>query len=101
MSELERLITTHRRSGVLVDSNLFLLHLVGLINRQRIASFKRTDTYTEADFDLLERLLGLFDRLFTTPKVVTEVSNLGKLYGREFAAFRDCSGAPSRSGRST
>jgi len=89
MNELDRLIETHRRIGVLVDSNLLLLHLVGLTNRHRIPSFKRTGTYTEADFDLLERLILLFDRLFTTPQVVTEVSNLGKLYGREFDAFRD------------
>jgi hypothetical protein len=89
LTELDRLITTHRRRGVLLDSSLLLLHLVGLTDRQRITSFKRTDVYTVADFDLLELLLNQFDRRFTTPQVVTEVSNLGKLHGPEFAAFRD------------
>jgi predicted nucleic acid-binding protein len=83
------LIEKHRGTGVLIDANLLLLYLVGRVNRERIKTFKRTQAYTLEDFDLLERLVSCFSRLFTTPHVLTEVSNLaGSLVGRERLAIR-------------
>lgn len=40
--DLAGLLQKHRHGGLLVDSNLLLLFLVGLIGRDRIAKFKRT-----------------------------------------------------------
>jgi len=83
------LIEKHRGTGVLIDSNLLVLHLVGTVNRERIKTFKRTQAYSFEDFDLLEWLISCFSRLFTTPHVLTEVSNLtGGLSGRERADMR-------------
>jgi hypothetical protein len=51
---------------VLVDTNLLILYLVGLSNRSRIPRFKRTQIYSEGDFDLLRALLGPAKALYTT-----------------------------------
>lgn len=83
-----QLINKHRGSGLLVDTNLLLLYLVGTTNKKRILNFKRTQTYTIEDFDLLSRFMAEFKTLITTPHVLTEVSNLGNLQGQERAAFR-------------
>jgi len=83
------LIEKHRGTGVLIDANLVILYLVGRVNRERIKTCKRTQAYTAEDFDLLERLASCFSRFFTTPHVLTEVSNLtGSLVGRERLAIR-------------
>jgi hypothetical protein len=36
------LIEKHRAKGVLVDTNLLVLFLVGLVNKRRVPEFKRT-----------------------------------------------------------
>lgn len=61
---------------MLVDSNLLLLYFVGLYDRERIRTFKRTREFTLDDFDLLLKLLTHFARVVTTPNILTEVSNL-------------------------
>jgi len=62
-AELGDLVRTRRSAGLLLDSNLLLLQLVGLTNRNRIFSFKRTQKYTLNDFDLLQVLINRFDIL--------------------------------------
>jgi hypothetical protein len=62
--------------------------LVGRTNRKRIAQFKRTQSYTVGDYELLEQFAQRFDRIVTTPHILTEVSNLAILQGREGAIIR-------------
>ena len=70
-------------AGLLVDTNLLVLFVVGAVNRDRIETFKRTRKYTKADYDLLVRVLGAFKRLYTVAHVMAEVSNLTDLSGSE------------------
>jgi hypothetical protein len=72
---------------VLVDTNLLILYLVGLSNRSRIPRFKRTQIYSEGDFDLLRALLGPAKALYTTPHILTEVSDLVKLESPDLDLF--------------
>jgi hypothetical protein len=88
MADFATLIAKHASKGVLLDANLLVLHLVGRTNRARIERFKRTQAYTVEDFDLLERLLRQFAKLFTTPHVLTEASNLSDLHGKELLQVR-------------
>jgi len=81
VTDVHQLINRHRGGGLLVDTNLLLLYLIG-------RNFKRTQAYTIEDFDLLERFMAEFKALITTPHVLTEVSNLGDLHGPEREAFR-------------
>jgi len=63
--------------GVLIDANLLLLVLVGLFNKTLIGKFKRTLKYDEADFkNLLNIILLCKGRIYTTPNILTEISNL-------------------------
>jgi hypothetical protein len=73
---------------LLIDSNLLLLYILGNTNKQRIPTFKRTQTYTVQDFELLQLLVERFSRVVTTPNVLTEISNLATLYGAELKQFR-------------
>lgn len=46
MTDLERFDQNARSNGVLVDTNLLVLLIVGAVNRERISRFKRTNHYT-------------------------------------------------------
>jgi hypothetical protein len=88
MTEPARLIQKHRANGLLIDTNLFLLYLVGTTNERRIATFKRTQKYTIEDFHYLTQLVAQFKIVVTTPHVLTEVSNLAKLDEPELRLLR-------------
>jgi hypothetical protein len=70
------LLQRYRSRGVLVDTNILLLFVVGAFDRGQIGRFKHTRQFVTEDFDLLVRLLGRFERIVTTPNILTEVSNL-------------------------
>src|SRR5438477_8584458 len=74
--ELAELVSRHRSQGVLIDSNLLLLLLVGLCDIDWISGFKRTQQYRSLDFDILHRLVSRFERIVTSPNVATEVNGL-------------------------
>ena len=88
MLDAGALIEKHRSKGVLVDSNLLVLLLVGLVNKARTPEFKRTQNFTIADFDTLSTLIGWFGKLATTPHVLSQVSDLTDLSGKELAIGR-------------
>lgn len=63
-------------SGTLfIDTNLLLVLLIGVLDPAQIERFKRTKDYGRKDFELLRAFVGNYDRLLTTPNILTEVSN--------------------------
>lgn len=74
------LIQRYRSKGVLVDTNLLLLFIVGSINPQLIPQISRTAQYSIKDFQLVESFIEFFSIRVTTPHILTETSNL---FGRE------------------
>ena len=76
MDQLDELIVKYSRKGVMLDSSVLILLVVGCYNPERIESFKRTNAFEKQDFVLLTHLLAKFDRLVTTPHILSEVSNL-------------------------
>ncbi|MFH1417334.1 MAG: hypothetical protein ABII12_03500 [Planctomycetota bacterium] len=60
----------------MVDTNLLLLYGVGLFDKSLITTFKRTNKYTVADFELVSGVARKCARLITTPHILSEVSNL-------------------------
>jgi rRNA-processing protein FCF1 len=75
------LVGRYRSDGVLVDTNILLLFLVGLFDRTQIIRFKRTRAYSVEDYDLLAGLLSRFDRIVTTPHILSEVNSLARQLG--------------------
>jgi len=63
---------------LLVDTNLLVLYLVGLLGSESLAAHKRTTSYTLEDFFLLGDILASKTRLVTTPHILSEVSNLSR-----------------------
>ena len=74
--DIRRLIRRNRGRGILLDANVLLLHIVGMLDRSQISSFKRTRAYGPHDWDRLDELLRRFPLCVTLPNVLTEVSNL-------------------------
>ncbi len=87
-SLLTQMLTKHAVNGLLIDTNLLLLLVIGKYDRRRVESFKRTSTYTVRDFQRLGWISSQFRTLWTTPNILTEVDNLGRqLPEREWRGF--------------
>jgi len=65
-----------RKSGLLLDTNLLVLLVIGQYDPKRINGHKRLQSYTSEDYYLLLGFMSLFRTFATTPNILTEVSNL-------------------------
>ncbi|MFN3326862.1 MAG: hypothetical protein ACK5AZ_25495 [Bryobacteraceae bacterium] len=83
MSDFESFDRNARINGVLVDTNLLVLLVVGSVDRERVSRFKRTSDYSSADWDLLTGILEQISQRYTVPHVLAEVSALTDLRGPE------------------
>ncbi|MGK7938793.1 MAG: PIN domain-containing protein [Crocosphaera sp.] len=81
MNDLEKLLNIYRNKGILIDTNILLLLIVGSSNRKRISKFKRTEQFVPEDYDLLIKLINLFPTIITTPNILTEVNSLTNQIG--------------------
>jgi hypothetical protein len=68
--------TKYRAKGVLIDTNLLLLYIIGSYNPALIQQFKRTAKYANEDYEFIYRIVDYFSVVVTTPHILTEVSNL-------------------------
>jgi hypothetical protein len=75
MNYLESLIIQHRRKGIVVDTNLLLLFLIGSFDKEYIYKFKRTQSYAIKDFEILSYFLNNFI-IIINPNIITEITNL-------------------------
>ena len=54
---------------------------MGTVNRERISRFNRTEKFVPEDYDLLQRILTYFQKIVTTPNILTEVNSLANQLG--------------------
>lgn len=91
MLDAGALIAKHKGKGVLIDVNLLVLWLIGSVSRKYVGNHKRTDGFTLEDF---ERLLNLVDHfgppVVVTPHVLSQVSDLAILSGRDGVDYGSC-----------
>ena len=76
MSETVNQFQRYRQAGIMVDTNILLLFFIGAFDQNLIPRFKRTRQFSVEDYATLISILDLFDRIATTPHILTEVSNL-------------------------
>jgi len=76
IGDLDRLVAKHRRAGVLIDTNILLLYLVGRFRPELIGSNPRLSTFTRSDYGTLARFLLHFACIATLPHVLAEVNSL-------------------------
>ena len=81
MDDVQKLLNQYRNKGILIDTNILLLLIVGSSNRKRISQFKRTEQFVPEDYDLLIKLINLFPKIITTPNILTEVNSLTNQIG--------------------
>ncbi|MFI5136175.1 MAG: hypothetical protein ACHQIM_00020 [Sphingobacteriales bacterium] len=63
--------------GIVVDTNLLLLLLVGIYDKNLIKDFKRTLKYDIDDFERLGIVISYCkNQIYTTPNILTEITNL-------------------------
>jgi hypothetical protein len=62
--------------GLIIDTNLLVLLIVGYFDKNYIKQFKRTSTYSIDDFENLKIIVNKFESLITTPHILAEISNL-------------------------
>lgn len=80
IGSLEFMISAYRGKGIIVDTNLLIVLLIGKLGQHHLKDCRATKNFIVEDFQLLQRFLGQFSMLITTPHILTEVSNLsGKL----------------------
>lgn len=89
-NDLKQLIGRYRSTGILLDTNLLLLYLIGLFDPDRIERFKRTEKFSYEDFQILSRIMRPFKIIWTLPHVLAEVNSLsGQLHSNILASFRE------------
>jgi predicted nucleic acid-binding protein len=88
MADLDDFDRNARANGLLMDTNLLVLLIVGFVNRDRISRFKRTTDYSSADWDLLIGILEQISQRYTLAHVLAEVSALTDLKGPELEVAR-------------
>jgi len=75
-SDIPNVIRKHKSHGIFIDSNLLLLFTIGSYNLELIKKFKRTSKFNRGDFQDICWIVNYFDKIITTPHILTEVSNL-------------------------
>lgn len=76
LAEIDKRIPQYRNKGLLVDTNLLLLYLIGELDPELIPRFKRTQGYKISDFQHVKTFIDFFPTVVTLPNILTEVSNL-------------------------
>lgn len=67
---------------LIIDTNILLLFIIGYqLKGQYISKSKRLQGYTLEDYNILIEIIKEFEKIYITPYIVTEVSNLIDLHG--------------------
>jgi hypothetical protein len=70
------LLRRYSGKSVILDTNVLLLYWCASFDSGLVRTFKRLNSFSSEDIQLLHRLLKLFPTISTTPHVLTEVSDL-------------------------
>ena len=76
-------IEQYRQQAILIDTNLLVLFLVGMLGGDAIAKCKRTGRYIKEDHALLRRTLAFFPSVLVTPMILAETCNLLESFNNE------------------
>lgn len=70
-----------------IDTNLLVLLVVGSVDRKLVGKHRRVRAFTQEDYGDILQMIGALNRLFVTPNILTEASNL--LESRKDSRFLD------------
>lgn len=69
-------INKYYKKGLVVDSELLLVYLIGVYDQSYLLAYKRTRAYSKTDFIILNGFFENFASIITTPHILTEISHL-------------------------
>lgn len=90
LSDIKRFVFKYRPSGVILDTNVLLLLLIGHLDPKLIEKFSpTTGRYRKEDFDILKKVIGCFKSIIITPHIIAEISNISmrEMDGRGLHAY--------------
>jgi hypothetical protein len=73
--------TRYTGQGLLLDTNIALLLVVGNYDPGMLPTFKRTVQFAEEDYSTLLRFMSRFETVVTTPTILAEVNSLASQIG--------------------
>ncbi len=65
------LIQHYKQKGLLIDTNILLLYIVGAVDINLIRNFGRMAEFAENDFYVVSKFVDYFDIKITTPHILT------------------------------
>lgn len=89
LNDIRKYIFRDAPEGLIVDTNLLILFLIGKYDIDLVENCRLTSKYHKDDYELLCRIMQLFKKLIITPHIVAEISNLSKneLKDQKLAAY--------------
>src|SRR3989338_5416397 len=89
LSEIKEYAFQRRPDGLIVDTEILILLLVGTYNPALIQKCELTSNkhFNTDDFQLLEKVVACFKKVFITPQVLAELSNLKPFTGEYLRGY--------------
>jgi len=84
---LKEYLRIHRPFGILLDTNILLLYLIGSFNTDYIREFNRTAMYDAEDFEWVIRYSSFFEKVVITPHILTEVWHFVKKVRNDYLSY--------------
>lgn len=75
---IEFLAYKHHSNGVIIDTNIMLVYIVGHYDINYISQFERTKDYCADDYKNMDYVLSHFGKKVITTHILAELSNLSK-----------------------
>ena len=72
---VDEYIKRHGNCGIILDTNLLLLFLVGSYDVKLIKKYKRTLKYSEEEYEWIVIVVSSFSTIVVTPHILAEVWN--------------------------
>lgn len=78
--DVKKYIIEYKPDGIIVDTNVLILFLIGSYDSSFIKKIKLTSNndkrYSIESFETLKEILELFKKVVITPQIIAEISNL-------------------------
>lgn len=89
MMDFDLFIEVRQARGILLDTNVLLLAVIGTLGQNAVARFERTkNQFDQSDYETLKKILNQGRPVWTTPHILTETSNFLGQTGNQKALAR-------------
>jgi rRNA-processing protein FCF1 len=91
MDYIRGVVVEFKSKGIIIDTNLLVLFIAGGYDIAYIEKCSRTKNkgYTRDDYIFINNFLGIFDKIYVTPHILAEFSNISfnNINNKEFLKY--------------